>query len=131
MFTLKELETRRTKSEGGVACPGFSKVGVESQAFAQGWTYTSGATNFLMVAMHFLIYKGFSEKYKGKYAIIPFLISFLVGRLNQVNSFAIMLHFYCCFRRHSYRRHFMPYGNMVSEVDNRGIFGSSNTNATI
>ena len=70
--------------------------------------------HFFMVAMRFCIYKGISEKYKGKYAIRPFLLSFLVGRSNQLNSFARMLHFYCCFRRHPYRSHFRPYGrNMV------------------
>jgi hypothetical protein len=58
--------------------------------------------HFLMVAMRFGIYKGISEKYKGKYAIRPFLLSFLVGRSNQLNSFARMLHFYCCFRIHPY-----------------------------
>ena len=50
-------------------------------------------TNFLWVLGHlcivataFFIYKGFSEKYKGKNAIGPFLLSFLQKRSNQLNS---------------------------------------------
>ena len=46
--------------------------------------------------------KEFPKEKKGKYAIRLFLLSFLVGRLNQLNSLARMLHFYCCFRRHPY-----------------------------
>ena len=69
--------------------------------------------HYFTVAMRFCIYKGISEKYKGKYAIRPFLLSFLVGRSNQLNSFARMLHFYCCFRRHPYWRHFRPYAHMA------------------
>jgi hypothetical protein len=65
--------------------------------------------HFPMEAMRFRIYKGISEKYKGKYAIRRFVISFLLGRLNQLNSFARMLHLYCCFRRHPYQSHFRPY----------------------
>jgi hypothetical protein len=43
----------------------------------------------------FCTYTGISEKYKGKYAIRPFLLSFLVGMSNHLNSFVRLLHLYC------------------------------------
>jgi hypothetical protein len=77
-----------------------------------------------MVTIRFCIYNEISEKYKGKYAIRPPLLSFLVGRSNQLDSFARMLHFYCCFRRHPYQSHFRPYAYMPYAIDNMGVFGS-------
>ena len=58
--------------------------------------------HFCGVATIFCIYKGNSEKYKGKYAIGPFLLSFLTERSNQLNSCTRMLHLYCIFRIHLY-----------------------------
>ena len=65
------------------------------------------------VAMRFCIYKGMAKKYKGKYAVRPFLLSFLLGRSNQLNSFTRILHFHCRFRRHPYRSHLWPYIHMT------------------
>ena len=51
----------------------------------------------------FLAYtKEIPEKYKGKFTIGPFLLSFIVGRLNQLDFFTRMLHFYSCFQRYPY-----------------------------
>jgi hypothetical protein len=46
---------------------------------------------------------------KGKYAIRPLLLSFLAGRSNWLNSFARLLHFYCCFQKYQYRPPMLPY----------------------
>ena len=59
------------------------------------------------------IYKGISEKYKGKINIKQFLLSFLAGRSNQLLVFTRLLHFYSFFRRHPYCRRLRPYGHMV------------------
>jgi hypothetical protein len=52
---------------------------------------------FLWSGHHFCVFKGNFEKYKGKYAIGPFLLSFLTGRLNRLNFFARLLHLYYFF----------------------------------
>jgi hypothetical protein len=57
--------------------------------------------HFLMVAMRFCIHKGISEKYKGKYAIRPFLLSLQGGQIILIPSPECCI-FYCCFRRHPY-----------------------------
>ena len=96
----------------------------------------------------FCKYKGNSEKYKRKYAIRPFSLSFFVGRSNQHNSFARLLHFYSCFRRHpcwchstpyvymaiwpySQNMAISPYDHMTSKVADMGVPGNSNKNAAI
>jgi hypothetical protein len=78
----------------------FSKVGVGSQAFAQGWTYTLEDTkkildiveHYFTVDMRFCIYKGIS---------------------NQLNSFVRLLHLYCCFQKHPYCPPLIPYSHMA------------------
>ena len=61
----------------------------------------------------FVYTKEWPKKYKGKYAVRPFLLSFLLGRSNQLNSFTRILHFHCRFRRHPYRSHLWPYIHMT------------------
>ena len=68
--------------------------------------------HYFIVAVRFCIYKGISEKYKGKYAITPFLLSFLVGRSNHLNSFVRLLHLYFCFQKHPYCSSPIPYSHM-------------------
>ena len=71
---------------------------------------------FCDVATLFCIYKGFSEKYKGKNAIRLILLPFLQKRLNQFNSLARLLYLYSWFSRHPYWPSFFaicPYGNMA------------------
>jgi hypothetical protein len=63
--------------------------------------------------MCFCIYKGISKKYKGKYATRPFLLSFIVGRSNHLNSIVRLLHLYCCFQKHPYRPPLKPYSHMA------------------
>ena len=87
--------------------------------------------HFCGVATIFGIYKGNSEKYKGKYAIGPFLLSFLKGRSNWLNSLARLLHFYCFFRQHPYWPSLMPYSHMASNGINMGVFWNSSINAAI
>ena len=53
------------------------------------------------------------KKYKGKFAIGPYLLSFRAGRSNQLDSFTRLLHFYSCFQKWPYWPPLMPYGNMV------------------
>ena len=69
--------------------------------------------HFWGAATIFCIYKGNSKKYKGKYAVKPFLLSFVVGRSNRLNSFARLLHFYCCFQKHPYWPPLMSYSHMA------------------
>ena len=69
--------------------------------------------HFWGAATIFCIYKGNSEKYKGKFAIRPFSLSFLAGRSNQHNSFARLLHLFSCFWRHPFWCHSMPYVYMT------------------
>ena len=69
--------------------------------------------HFCGVATIFRVYKGNSEKYKGKYAIGPFLLLFLVGRMNWLNSFTSLLHFYCCFDKHPYWPPLIPHSHMA------------------
>jgi hypothetical protein len=68
---------------------------------------------FFLGGHHFLHIQRKFPKYKGKYAFGPFLLSFLPARSYQLNSFVRLLHLYCCFRRHPYRRHWRPYIHMA------------------
>ena len=69
--------------------------------------------HYFLVAVRFCIYKGISEKYKGKYAVTPFLLSLLVGRSNHLNSFVRLLHLYCCFQKHPYCPSPITYSHMA------------------
>ncbi len=99
----------------------------------------------------FVFTKEIPEKYKGKYFIGLFLLSFEAGRLNQLDSFARLLHFYC-FSRNTHNGHILHHNGhmaiwpfdaimalwphshmaiMAFKMDNMGVFGNGKEIAAI
>jgi hypothetical protein len=84
------------------------------------------------MATTFFIYKVFSEKYKGKNAIGPFLLPFLQKRLNQLNSWARLLiavsvdthiaHIHMAIRPYFGHMAIFVFGHMASNVANLGVY---------
>jgi hypothetical protein len=87
--------------------PWCSKIQIENHACD--CHYTSKQVSRVLglicgVAPIFCVYKGNSPKYRGKYAIASFLLSFMTGSLNQLDSFfdAIQLYGYMATRPYGY-----------------------------
>ena len=70
-------------------------------------------SHFVVWPPFFVNTKEWPKKYKGSLAIAPYLLSFVTGRSNQLNSFTRMLHFYGFFHRHPYWPYFITYGHMA------------------
>ena len=87
----------------------FLKINFKNILFSSPQSFSSP----LLACFHFCVFKGISEKYKGKYDIEAYLLSFPHGRSNQFNSFTRLLHLYCFLNRHPYQLPSKPYSHMA------------------